>query len=292
MNATKQPTAQQIEEFVEKGAVCLRGILPSETIELLTQGVEKDIAEPGPLHTMQQDAEDEGFFLTDFCLSQRLPELRSFVVESPAAEIVGRLMSSGKTNFFYDALWAKGKGTPKRTRWHQDQPYYPVNGEQFCVLWAPLDPVSKETCLELIAGSHRWGRWFQPELTRKGQDLYDDTNTFERIPDIDSERDKYDILSWDMAPGDCIAFHGLTVHGAPGNTSAACARRAVSTFWMGDDAVFAERPGKVRPKFEGHGLEFGEPMDCEYFPRMWPQQPGIDPARMARFVDPNFSVSV
>ncbi len=292
MNSTHRPTAQQVEEFHENGAVCLRQVLSPDTIEVLSKGVDKDIAEPGPLHTMQQSAEDEGFFLTDFCLAQRLPELRRFVVESPAAEIVGGLLRSGKTNFFYDALWAKGRGTPKRTRWHQDQPYYPVNGEQFCVLWVPLDPVSKETCLELIAGSHRWGRWFMPELSRKGQDLYADTSAYERMPDIESERDKYDILSWDMEPGDCIAFHGLTVHGAPGNTSATHARRAVSTFWMGDDAVFAERPGMVRPNFQGHGLEFGDAMDCEYFPRVWPPQQGIDPARAARFVDPKFSVSI
>lgn len=285
-------TPQEIAEFSERGAVCLRGVLSAEFLEMLEQGVDKDIAEPGPLHTKQQSDEEKGFFLTDFCLAQRLPELRRFVVSSPAAEIAGRLMRSGKINFFYDALWAKGRSTGKRTRWHQDQPYYPINGEQFCVLWFPLDPVAKDTCLELIAGSHRWGRWFQPELTSAGQDLYVGDHTFERLPDIEAERDDHEILAWDMAPGDCIAFHGLTVHGAPGNQSATRPRRAFSTFWMGDDAVFAARPGKARPLFEGHGLALGDPMDCDYFPRIWPREEGIDQAHAARFVDPDFRVSI
>ena len=272
--------------------VCLRNVLSNEMLEMLRFGVDKDIAEPGPLHTRQQGEDDKGFFLTDFCLAQRLPELRRFVVESPAAEIAAKLMASAKANFFYDALWAKGRDTPKRTRWHQDQPYYPINGAQFCVVWFPLDPVTSDTCLELIAGSHRWGRWFRPELTRAGQDLYEGDSTYERLPDIEAERDRHEIVSWDMAPGDCIAFHGLTVHGAPGNSSTAHARRAVSTFWMGDDAVFASRPGTVRPLFEGHGLEVGDPMDCDYFPRIWPRHGSADPALSARFTDPEFQVSI
>ena len=48
-----------------------------------------------------------------------------------------------------------------------------------------------------------------------------------------------------MERGDCTMFHPLTVHGAPGNRYTDRWRGAVSTFWMGDDAVFAERPGRV-----------------------------------------------
>ena len=289
---TALPSEQQVEEFADKGAVCLRNVLSAEMLDALCTGVDKDIAEPGPLHTRQQDEDDKGFFLTDFCLAQRLPELRRFIVSSPAAEIAARLMGSAKSNFFYDALWAKGTDTPKRTRWHQDQPYYPIDGDQFCVVWFPLDPVSKDTCLELIAGSHRWGRWFQPELTRAGQDLYGKDSPFERLPDIEAERDAHEILSWDMVPGDCIAFHGLTVHGAPGNSSREHRRRAFSTFWMGDDAVFAKRPGTVRPLFEGHGLEYGDAMDCDHFPRIWPRKGERDPMQAARFTDPGFRISV
>ena len=75
-------------------------------------------------------------------------------------------MGATRVSFFYDAIWVKGTVTPKRTRWHQDQPYYPVDGSQFCAIWVPLDPVDEESSLELVRGSHRWGRWFEPELTR------------------------------------------------------------------------------------------------------------------------------
>jgi len=284
-------TEQEIQTYERDGAVRLAGVFERRWIELLAQGVERDIRAPGPLHTIQQTAADPGFFLTDFCLSQRIEELRRFCTESPVGEIAARVMRSKRVNFFYDGIWVKERGTPKRTRWHQDQPYYPVDGDQMCVVWVPLDPVTKDVCLELVRGSHRWGKWFKPELTRAGRDLYPDDGSFERMPDIQANRAEYDILSWDMAPGDCLVFHGMTVHGAAGNPSRAHRRRAVTSVWLGDDAVFASRPGAVRPNFEGHGLAPGDSMDCAYFPRVWPRE-GRDPAHSARFTDPGLRISI
>ncbi len=280
---------RDIESYERNGVVCLRGVFGREWLELVASGIEKDIADPGPLHTVQQTANDPGFFLTDFCMSQRLEEFRRFALESPAGEIAARLMRSARVNFFYDGIWVKDRGTPKRTRWHQDQPYYSVNGQHMCILWLPLDPVPKDVSLELIAGSQRWGRWFQPELTRSGQDLYPENAAFERMPDIQAERERYDIASFEMAPGDVIAFQGMVVHGAPGNPGMAHRRRALSTIWLGDDAVFAERPGPVRPRFDGHGLKPGDAMDSPYFPRVWPKRVA-EAARDLRFHDPNFRI--
>jgi len=265
-------TDRIIAGFERDGVVALRGVFALEWVELVRKGIELDLEALGPLHTIQQEKDAPGYFVTDFCMSQRIPEFRRFVLESAAGEIAARLMRSTRCNFFYDGLWAKGPGTPKRTRWHQDQPYYPIDGRQICIIWMPVDPVSAESSLECIRGSHRWNRWFQPELSRDARVLFGERDrTYERMPDIDSHRREYDIVSFDMAPGDCVVFAGLTVHGAPGNVSDQRPRRALSTVWMGDDAVFAERPGKVRPYFEGHGLRPGDAMDCDYFPRVWPR---------------------
>jgi ectoine hydroxylase-related dioxygenase (phytanoyl-CoA dioxygenase family) len=290
--STLTVTQRDVETYERDGVVCLRGVFAQHWIILLAEGVERDIRAPGPLHTVQETAADRGFFLTDFCMAQRIPEFREFLFDSPAAAIAARIMRSQRINFFYDAIWVKEQGTPKRTRWHQDQPYYPIDGTQMCVLWTPLDPVSKDVCLELIRGSHRWQRWFQPELTRSGQDLYPQNSPYERMPDIQANRGAYDIVTFDIQPGDCIVFHGLTVHGAPGNTSLERRRRALSTVWLGDDTVFAARPGPVRPLFEGHGLAAGDPLDCQYFPRVWPRTGREHPARTARFTDPGFRISI
>jgi ectoine hydroxylase-related dioxygenase (phytanoyl-CoA dioxygenase family) len=278
-------TAKQIDDYERDGAVCLRGAFDPEWVELVRRGIEQDLTALGPLHTIQQDKDAPGYFVTDFCMSQRIPEFRTFALESPAAEIAAMLMRSTKCNFFYDGLWAKGPGTPKRTRWHQDQPYYPVDGRQICIVWMPVDWVASDSSLECVRGSHLWNRWFQPELSRDAALLFGaDERSFARMPDIEGSRERYDIVSWDVAPGDCVVFAGLMIHGAPGNASDKNPRRALSTIWLGDDAVFAERPGRVRPYFEGHGLRPGDPMDCDYFPRVWPRAADIvNAVGMGRF---------
>ena len=275
--------ASLVEDYRRDGAACVRGVLDDECIDLLRGGVDRDIAAPGPLHTVQQDSDAPGFFLTDFCMSQRLPEFRTFIFESPAAAIAAHFMGASRVRFFYDAMWVKGTATPKRTRWHQDQPYYPVDGSQFCAIWIPLDPVDAQSSLKLVRGSHRWGRWFEPELTRRGQDLYDGAaSRFERMPDIEADRNAHDIVSWSMEPGDCIVFHALTVHGAPGNPSREHWRRAVSTFWMGDDAVFAERPGSVRPSSKAMGCGRATPWNVPGFRGSGPSRRRIPSASPTR----------
>ena len=37
------------------------------------------------------------------------------------------------------------------------------------------------------------------------------------------------LLSWDCEPGDCVVFHGMTLHGAKGNKSSNLQRRVLST---------------------------------------------------------------
>jgi len=71
-----------------------------------------------------------------------------------------------------------------------------------------------------------------------------------------------------MAPGDVIAFHALTLHGASGNLSTSRRRRAWATRWCGDDARYAARVGQVSPPLEGHGLKPGDRLECELFPKV------------------------
>ena len=190
-------TARDVETYERDGVVCLRGVFAPRWLDVLAAGIEQDMRAPGPLHTIQQSATDPGFFLTDFCMAQRIPEFREFLFDSPAAEDAARVMGSRRSNFFYDAIWVKEPGTPKRTRWHQDQPFYPIDGRQMSVCWTPLDPVTKDTCLELIRGSHRWQRWFQPELTRTGRDLYAVDSPYERMPDIEADRSRFEEMHLD-----------------------------------------------------------------------------------------------
>ena len=86
------------------------------------------------------------------------------------------------------------------------------------------------------------------------------------MPDIEANRDDYRLLSWGLEPGDCIAFHFLTVHGAPGNLSQSTRRRAFAARFTGADATYIRRQGEMSPPFPEVTLEPGQKLDCETFP--------------------------
>ena len=96
------------------------------------------------------------------------------------------------------------------------------------------------------------------------------------FPDIESQRDNYEILAWDMEPGDCLVFHGMTAHGGSGNLPSGLARRAVSVQWLGDDARFRLIPGHedshVSEELLQHGVKPGEPVICDICPVVWPRR--------------------
>ena len=71
-----------------------------------------------------------------------------------------------------------------------------------------------------------------------------------------------------MNPGDCLVFQGMIVHGAYGNYSSEVSRRALATRWCGDDARFFRREGEIAIQNTDPGLENGDFLDCDIFPRI------------------------
>ncbi|HXP73593.1 MAG TPA: phytanoyl-CoA dioxygenase family protein [Stellaceae bacterium] len=269
-------TETDVAAFDRDGAVCLRHAFDPRWLDRIAEGIDKELAAPGNGLVEQQAAGLPGRFVTDYCAAQRTPEFQDFIVNSGAAEIVATLMRSTAAHFLMDVLWIKQPGTAKPTAWHQDQPYFCIDGRQMCSIWLPIDPVPRDVALRFLRGSHRWGRWFRPRLT-SGRELYTfgaDEKPWEAIPDFDAELDKYDVLQWGLEPGDCLVFHALAVHGAPGNPQPSRHRRVLTTVWFGDDATYGVRPSPPRPHFEGHGLKPGDPMRSPYFPQIWPRPAG------------------
>lgn len=272
MNAVRpsQPacavTAADREAYEHDGVVCLRGMFDMSWIEDLRVAVDTALTAPGEHAEEYGTTRTSGRFFGDLDLWKRVSVFRDYAMHSPAAAIAGTIMGADKINLFYDQLLVKEPMTQERTPWHQDQPYWAVDGWQVCSVWLPLDIIPKETCVEFVRGSHRWG----PHCPHHFADgtPYRDTG-LPQLPDIASDRASYDIASWALEPGDCLVFQAMIVHGAPGNASTNHRRRALSTRWTGDDARYVKRPGEVAIPLENPGLLPGAAMDSEAFPVVW-----------------------
>ena len=258
---------ETINEFRDQGVAVLRGMF-CEWLEPLRAGVEKNLADPGPWVKHYTAAGGTGHYFGDYCNWSRIPEYRDFVLHSQVGAVGAKLMASKTVQFFHEHVFVKEPGTDKRTGWHQDQPYYSIDGSQSCGLWIPLDAVPKDICPQFIAGSHRWGCLFTPtrfsgKNTFRGKNWNrENSEGLEQMPDIDAKREEYTICAWDLEPGDAIAFSFLTVHSAPPNLTAN-RRRAFSARLIGDDARWAVRLGPTSPPFPEltARLEPGDPLD-------------------------------
>ncbi|MFT5419118.1 MAG: ectoine hydroxylase-related dioxygenase (phytanoyl-CoA dioxygenase family), partial [Gammaproteobacteria bacterium] len=211
---------------------------------------------------------EEGRFHGNLRLWETNQDLRAVCLESLLPRLVQELFATKKINLLYDQLFVKESCMNQRTRWHNDQPYWPILGQPVASIWMVLDRTTADNGrLEFIRGSHQWERWFQPEPFGKtpGISPYARNPDYEESPDIESDRGRYDIITWDLEPGDVYLFHGMTVHGAGGNELYGQRRRGYTIRYVGDDVSYDPRLGVSEPLLCDL-LNPGDPLDSERYP--------------------------
>ncbi|MEM1300555.1 MAG: phytanoyl-CoA dioxygenase family protein [Pseudomonadota bacterium] len=258
--------AKTIAEFNDKGATVLRGVF-KDWVDVLRAGVDANMKDPDPNARIYRGENGGGRFFVDYCNWDRIPEYRNFIFDSPAAAIGAKLMGSSTVQLFHEHVLVKEAQAGVPTPWHQDAPYYCVEGPKTLSLWVPLDEVPRETTLEFISGSHKWGKSYRPQ--RFDGSALNANDGLEEIPDINGNRDEYEIIGWPVSPGDAIAFDYRTIHGAPANSGRTVQRRAFSLRLLGDNVRFVRREGIVTsPPFKQVTLQHGEALTGDEFPML------------------------
>lgn len=261
-------TDQDVVDYQRDGAVCIRNLFTPEEVELLKSGIEANLAQPSPRGMVASRPDDPGRFFEDFCNWQDFPQFKRFIFDTPLAALAQRLMQSTTVRLYHDHLLVKEPGTRQRTPWHQDQPYYNVDGLQNISFWIPVDPVPRASTLEFIAGSHR-GPWLMPRTFMTNQAKWFPEGSLAELPDIENHREDFPILGWDLQPGDLVCFHMLSLHASAG-VDGTRSRRVYSVRFLGDDMTHAPRPWVTSPPFPGLDQELpaGAAMDHSLFPLM------------------------
>lgn len=256
-------------DYAEHGAVVVRGALDPDQIASAAAGIEHVLEHPSPLAIAASRPDDPGRFVEDFRRWQSVPEIGSVALDERLGGLAASLMASATARLYHDHILVKEADTRQRTPWHQDLPYFNVDGFQNVSFWIPVDPVPADASLEFIAGSHR-GPWCTPRTFMDHAAKWFPDGTLAELPDIEARRDAYPILSWALEPGDLVAFHMLTIHAAPGFPGPG-RRRVLSIRYLGDDAVHAPRPWRTSPPFPelAGQLPDGAPLDHSLFPILW-----------------------
>jgi ectoine hydroxylase-related dioxygenase (phytanoyl-CoA dioxygenase family) len=264
-------TEEEIGAFHRDGAVLLRDRLGSKWVEVLTEGLEYAQAHPDGMSA------GVGMALRiDQWPARQSPALQRLLQDSPLAEIVSTVIG-GPVRFYMDQMFYKPAGQIFPSAWHQDTCYYNVEGEQLIRAWVCADPAPREVSLEVVRGSHRWNVTYRPpvgldpasdpqgvaELEAKfargerliGREAHDSWTYFDSfsdpdlpaLPDIEGERESFDILGWDYHPGDVILFHGHILHSARGGVTLDHPRRSHASLWAGPDVRYLHRRSQAIP---------------------------------------------
>ena len=273
-------TSKEIDTYHRDGVLLLKGLFDNDWIELLNKGLDLNCKSPTERSRIW-DKDNEGHTMFYDTLAWReIEEYKKFIFDSPAAQICGQLMKATTVNYFFDAVFVRSHGTKFETPWHQDEPYWSIEGYDACTLWMPLVPVKEKNCLSFVPGSHLLKFVFNQknfgEITGHPKDQVDFSKVADQeFPDINADPGRFGVVSWEMQPGDCIAFNGRTMHGGSGKLDNDRQLRIFTTKWLGDDVRIKFRNYGMDPDFSSlmikKGLKSGDRPDTDMYPQIWPK---------------------
>lgn len=295
----REITEDEIETFWRDGVVCLRGVIDPEWLESLTAPIDRLLASGQALDLFEAvrasrrdgdtaDSAGEDRFLQDAMAGGASDEARfghvldssradealgRFALESMLPEIAARVLRADHVCYYNDQLLVKEPGTPTRTAFHIDEPYFNVTGNQIGTCWVPLDVVTRDSgAMGYVRGSHLWEGEFLPNNFLTGA-LHEAAAGVDgggrQLLEIDRHPEDYDIIYYEVELGDVTIHHARTAHGSGGNTTRDRRRRALAIRYCGDDARYLHKATAPSDTSDGVLVDGQLLSEASFFPQCW-----------------------
>jgi ectoine hydroxylase-related dioxygenase (phytanoyl-CoA dioxygenase family) len=271
----RQLTEQELSDFRTDGVAYLPAAVEREWVDSLLAVVDDCLENPGQWTNDGNPGADRDRMFTRRYMWPHNDIIRDYIFNSGCAALAGQAMGCDTVRFYFDHLLIKEPETRAATPWHQDIPYWPFKGSQVCSIWLALTETTvAESAMEFVRGSHLDGNYYRPEVFNaraNHPNAWQEEAAGTPVPDIEGHRADFDIIGYDVQPGDALLFSAWTLHGAPGNASSSRRRAALSTRWLGDNATWYPHQGSDPIVGEEHvNLRPGDyPADDSVFPVVW-----------------------
>jgi len=277
MSVDRVLSDEEIAAFQRDGAAAIRGRFSPQWIDTLRAGIDRDVAAPTENFTRHTKDPDAPGYFEDFWAWSKIPEFERFVRTSPCARIAAELLGAPSVNLVMDNWFLREAGSTSRPPFHQDLAYFDFEGTM-CVLWLPLEPVTKENGIAFVKGSHLWDKLFMRVRFKDGHPTFEPQEvagqTYHPPPDINADPGAYELLQWDLELGDCIFFDMRTLHGGLSSITPTETVRRFTLRMTAPDGVIRYRGDwakSERAMFEAAGYREGDRIAGDFFPQLWPR---------------------
>ena len=151
----KTITQAQRQQFKDSGVLHLPQLLDDASLQLARAAYEWSLSNPGRGATnLTQGA--PGTFYGDLANPKCFPAYEAVNNKTILPQIISQLWDKPEVWFLYEQVFLKVGDVnemAKRTPWHQDLPYLPIEGMDLAVAWISLESLDKQASLEFVVGS-------------------------------------------------------------------------------------------------------------------------------------------
>jgi ectoine hydroxylase-related dioxygenase (phytanoyl-CoA dioxygenase family) len=249
-----------IQAFQSRGFVVTPDVLSAEELDRYGRAVDAEIDRR--TSEDRRALEDKSVYEQSFIQCMRLWETSPVVADlsfhAGLAGIAAQLLDVPSVVMWQDQALYKESGGRETTP-HQDQTFWPLDEAPLVSAWIPFEDVDGENgAMSYVPGSHLAGRLKVVDITHT-------TDPYDILKDPALKGRELEKVS--VKAGSVVWHHGLTVHAADANRSAAT-RRVFTVVYLSADA---RRAGEW-PAFplDRAGVKVGEVAQGEGMPRLWP----------------------
>lgn len=274
-----QATEQMKRDLATDGAIVVRGLFSPEQLKRARECFDYGIAHPSPqAKRVYAGTPDEHF--NEYGNPENIEQYLALIDELGLADFVSALWDSEHVWFLGEELFIKKGGKAGRSPWHQDTAYMPANGPHLLNIWTSFEKLPRPNVLEFVRGSHVGTQYNGTAYTDPSdptRPLWDESD-WPRLPDIEADRaadpTSWDVVSWDLEPGDALVFHSGSLHGgAP--VSPDCPDRHTLVFRFFGDQLYYRPVPDSKPNYEydisslnDPSLTPGEPYHPDYYAQL------------------------
>ncbi len=249
-------TDAEVRSFLERGWVFTPGLIRAEAATGMRDAAEEMLR--GTDYKSVTSYVDDAFRAAHH--PERTIPLAHDVVLSP---VTGRncarlLRGNPRVRMLQSTLLAKwgaaDDGQHGPTPYHQDFPGHALDRSEMLTIWIALNDITPDMgSLRFCEGSHRFGALGR-SFVRAGDDAFSQHPWLKDLP-----------LSppLTLRPGDATIHHGLTIHGAPRNTTHD-PRIVLQALYV--DAAALYNGARLNKRWDAAGLKLHETLDNPEFP--------------------------